>query len=42
MLALATSTHSSSSLKLVTLIMVNVLDALDEILRRNYRSNNSN
>ena len=40
MLAPATSTHSSSSFKLGTFIMVNVLEALDEILRGDYRSNN--
>ena len=40
MLAPASSTHFSWSLKLGTFIMVNVLDALDAILREDYRLNN--
>ena len=40
MVAPATSTHFSWSFKLDTFIMVNVLDALDKILRGNYRLNN--
>ena len=40
MLAPARSTHFSWSLKLGTQIMVNVVDALDEILREDYRLNN--
>ena len=40
MLAPVSSTHFSWSLKLGTFIMFNVLDALDEILRGDYRLNN--
>ena len=40
MLAPVSSTHFSWSLKLGTFIMINVLDALDKILRGDYRSNN--
>ena len=40
MLAPASSTHFSCSLKFGTFIMVNVLVALGEILRGNYRLNN--
>ena len=40
MLAPASSTHFSWSFKLCTFIMVNVLDALDDILRVYYRLNN--
>ena len=40
MVALASSKHFSWSFKLGTFIMVNVLEALDEILRGDYRSNN--
>ena len=40
MLAPASSTNFSWSLKLGTFIMVNVLDALDEISREDYRLNN--
>ena len=40
MLAPAISTHFFWSFKLDTFIMVYVLDALDEILQRDYRLNN--
>ena len=40
MLALASSTHFSWSLKLRNFIMVNVLDPLDKIFRGIYRLNN--
>ena len=40
MLSPASSTHFSWSFKLCTFIMVNVLDALDEILRGDYRLKN--
>ena len=40
MLAPVSSTHFSWSLKLRTFIMLNVFDALDEILRRDYSLNN--
>ena len=40
MLASTSSTHSSRSLKHGTLIMMNVLDALDQISRWDYRLNN--
>ena len=40
MVAPASSAHFSWSFKLDTFIMVNVLDALDEILRGDYRLNN--
>ena len=40
MLAAVSSTHFSWSLKLGTFIMLNVLDALDEILRGDYLLNN--
>ena len=40
MLAAASSTHFSWSLKLGTFIMVNVLVALDAIFRGEYRLNN--
>ena len=39
MLTPDSSTHFSWSFKFVTFIMVNVLDALDEILRGDYRLN---
>ena len=39
MLAPASSTQFSWSLKLSSFIMLNVLDALDEILRGDYRLN---
>ena len=41
MIAAASSRNFSWSFKLGTLIMLNVLDALDEILRGDYRLNNS-
>ena len=40
MLAPASSTHFSWSLKLGTFVMVNVLDAFDEILQRDHRLKN--
>ena len=40
MLAPASLTHFSLSFKLGTFIIVNVLDALDKILRGDYRLNN--
>ena len=40
MLAPVTSTHSFWSFKLGIFIMVNVIDALDEILRRDHCVNN--
>ena len=40
MLTPASSTHFSWSFKLSTFIMVNVIDALNEILRGDYRVNN--
>ena len=40
MLAPVSSMHFSYPFQLGTFIMVNILDALDEILRRNYRLNN--
>ena len=40
MIAAASSRHFSWSFKLGTFIMLDVLDALDEILRGDYRLNN--
>ena len=42
MLALASSTHFSWSLKLSSFIMLNILDALDENLRGDSGLSNSN